>query len=105
MFFMTYHKTLFAGILAAMVFMSSVSLIAFCADKKRAAESQMRIKEKTLLAVTVCFGAFGALIGRYAAHHKTDKIHFGIVIKFSLLLQIAVLAYSAYIAFICKGGT
>ena len=97
---MTYPKIFFLATLGVILLMSFVTFVAFSADKRRAKKERERIKEKTLLAMTACFGAPGALLGRKAAHHKTEKGYFSLVIGFSLILQIALILYTAYLAFL-----
>lgn len=101
---MTYGETVFACIAAAVVIMSLAAFVAFCIDKKRAVNGGDRIQEKTLLTLTALFGAFGACIGCAAAHHKTEKMYFKIVISVSVLLQTALLFYAGYIAFFYVQG-
>jgi len=79
--------------------MSLISSSLFIKDKNLAKNGALRIKEKTLLGTTVFFGSLGALCGRKLAHHKTDKIYFSIVIYFSLLIQVGVLALLVYLCF------
>ena len=97
---MTYHKAIFTIVIALIFVMSVFTLTAFAIDKRRAQKGRERVKEKTLLTMTALFGAIGALIGREIAHHKTAKVYFSIVIWFSLILQAALIGYTAYLAFI-----
>lgn len=69
-------------------------------DKKKAKNGEMRTKEKTLLLSAVLNGAFGALIGRIMAHHKTDKKYFSFTIYVGLLFQVAVLVILALLTFV-----
>ncbi len=93
-------KYILIGYLAMVLIMSLVAIVAYSNDKKKAVKGAERTKEKILLFFGVFFGALGSLIGRIIAHHKTDKSYFSIVIYFSLLTQVATLAYLAYIAFV-----
>ncbi len=97
---MTYQTVCFLAVVALTLIMSVVALITFVIDKNRAVEGKDRVQEKTLLSMTALFGAPGALVGRIIAHHKTGKLYFSIVIWFSLLLQAALIVYTAYLAFI-----
>ena len=97
---MTYNQILFYVILALTALNSIIAFAMFFSDKKKAIRGDMRTKEKDLLFISVLFGAPGAALSRSAAHHKTDKAYFGIVIYFSLLLQaieLITLFYSAYL--------
>ena len=97
---MTYHKVIFGLVMLFILLMSIFTLAVFSADKKRARKGSERIPEKTLLVMTALFGAFGAFIGRILAHHKTEKGYFSLVIWFSMILQAALIVYTAYLAFI-----
>ncbi len=80
----------YAAILLAM---SAAAFVLFGRDKRLAAKgTAVRVREKTLLAVTVYGGALGALLGRICFRHKTQKLYFSIVILTALVLQMAVLA-------------
>ena len=96
---MTYFKMIFFIDLVLMVLMSLISMFLFIADKKKAEKGAMRIKEKTLLYSAALDGALGAFIGRILAHHKTNKGYFTFIILISLLLQVAVLGFLAFLAF------
>ena len=98
---MTFNKILFIIYLALLVIMSLATFAVFGKDKKIAAQNsgKMRIKEKTLLALTVFNGAFGAFIGRKVHHHKTDKVYFSITIYLSMLCQLLVCVVLALLAF------
>ena len=79
--------------LAVLAVMSLIAFILFGRDKKMAGSgTAVRIKEKTLLAVTAYGGAIGAFFGRIVFRHKTKKINFSVVIGWSLILQLAALA-------------
>lgn len=84
---------------AYLVIMSLAALVLFQKDKKMAIKNtEVRIKEKTLLAVSVFGGAIGAFFGRIIAHHKTNKIYFSLVIYLSVLLQLVVLGTMVFLA-------
>ena len=86
---------------ASLIIMSLITFAVFCKDKKIAEKQngQMRIKEKTLLGLTVMNGAIGAFVGRKVAHHKTDKVYFSITINLALVCQLVVLAIIAVLSF------
>lgn len=85
---------------AFLVLASLLAFMLYSKDKKMAVKNggPKRIKEKTLLSVAACGGAIGAFLGRIICHHKTDKKYFSMVIYFSLLLQLAVLALAVLFA-------
>ena len=98
---MTYNFILLMIYAILIVLMSFITFILFGKDKNIAKKQngKMRIKEKTLLGLTVLNGAIGALIGRIVFHHKTDKKYFSITIYMSLLFQIFVLITLCLLAF------
>lgn len=98
---MAYHQYLLIAYIAYLVIMSLITMALYFKDKKMAVKNgnEVRIKERTLLGL-VCFGgAIGGFLGRILAHHKTNKGYFSFTIYVSLLLQLAVLALIALIAF------
>ncbi len=98
---MTFNLILFIAYVALLFLMSIITFGIFGKDKKIAVKQngQMRIKEKTLLALTVLNGAFGAFVGRKVHHHKTDKVYFSITIYLSMLCQLLVAVVLALLAF------
>lgn len=57
-------------------------------DKKRAKNSEWRIKEKTLFFIAIIGGSFGSVLGMETFHHKTKHTSFVIGMRIILLLQI-----------------
>jgi uncharacterized membrane protein YsdA (DUF1294 family) len=86
---MTYQQIILIIYVAYLVFMSLVTFFLFLKDKGMAKKnnSEVRIKEKTLLSSVVFGGAVGGFIGRIVAHHKTNRGYFSFTIYISLLLQ------------------
>lgn len=80
---------------AYLVLMSLVTFFLYAKDKNMAKKnnSEVRIKEKTLLSVVVFGGAIGGFLGRIVFHHKTNKSYFSFTIYLSLLLQTLVLVF------------
>jgi len=97
---MPYKYIILIIYVAYLFLMSIVSFSLFLKDKKMAVKnhSEVRIKEKTLLASVVFGGAIGAFFGRIIAHHKTNKSYFSFTILLSLLLQMAVLVLFVVLA-------
>ena len=97
---MPYKYIILIIYVAYLFLMSIVSFGLFLKDKKMAVKnhSEVRIKEKTLLASVVFGGAIGAFFGRIIAHHKTNKSYFSFTILLSLLLQMAVLVLFVVLA-------
>lgn len=97
---MPYKYIILIIYVAYLFLMSIVSFSLFLKDKKMAVKnhSEVRIKEKTLLASVVFGGAIGAFFGRIIAHHKTNKSYFSFTILLSLLLQMGVLVLFVILA-------
>lgn len=95
-------QILFYIYLLLMLLSSILAIILYGKDKNKAKNGQMRIKEKDLLFLACYNGAIGSLVGRILFHHKTDKKYFSLVIYFSLLIQIIVLVFLAYLSFLKK---
>lgn len=57
-------------------------------DKKRAINNQWRIKEVTLIWISIIGGSIGSLIGMYTFRHKIKHKKFTIGVPFIILLQI-----------------
>ncbi len=83
---------IYGGIL---ILMSLITFITYGIDKAKAKKETRRIKEKTLLEMTILGGAIGALFGRIIFHHKTNKIYFSITIYLSLIAQISLMVLAA----------
>ncbi|MFA6830349.1 MAG: DUF1294 domain-containing protein [Bacilli bacterium] len=90
---MTTKQIILIAFSAYLLLMSLITIILFFKDKKMAQKnnSEVRIKESTLLGFTAFGGALGALIGSLLAHHKTNKLYFTLTIAVSLILEIATL--------------
>lgn len=89
---MEFNEIILIVYIAYLIIMSLAAIVFYKNDKKRAEKGKMRIKEKTLLQLSVFGGGLGSEIGRRLARHKTDKIYFSIVIYLSIVAQIAALA-------------
>lgn len=83
------------------ILMAVMSLIAFILmyiDKQRARKKQWRIRERTLLLTSACFGGIGGFLGMMIFHHKTKHWYFRYPLPVMALLQIAILLYVAFAA-------
>ena len=90
---MTYHQILLCIYCTYLVFFSLVAFVAYGKDKSMAKKgTPVRIKEKTLLFLTVFGGGIGACAGRLFFRHKTNKSYFTLTVFLSLISQLAVLA-------------
>lgn len=93
---MTYNQKILIIYLGILLIMSLITFITYGIDKQRAKKEKERIKEKTLLLLTILGGSIGALFGRIIFHHKTNKMYFSLTIILSLISQIFLLAASMY---------
>ncbi len=85
---MSYNQKILIIYGGILILMSLITFITYGIDKVKAKKETRRIKEKTLLEMTILGGAIGALFGRIIFHHKTNKIYFSITIYLSLLAEI-----------------
>ncbi len=73
--------------------LASVNLLTYVLyriDKQRAKTHSRRIPEATLLLLSACGGAAGAVCGMYQHRHKTRHLRFVILNPLFLILQLVV---------------
>ena len=71
-----------------MYYLISINLISFILifiDKRKAIKNKYRVKESTLLFISLLGGCFGTLISMYLFHHKTKKLKFKLVHLFCIM--------------------
>ena len=68
---------------------SLLTLILFGLDKWKAIHGKWRIRESTLLGLSLIGGAAGGLAGMYLFRHKIRKMRFRIGVPLMLLVQAA----------------
>ena len=56
-----------------------ISLLICIIDKAKSIHNKYRIKEKTLLFLSLIGGCFGMALGMNISHHKTKKLKFKLV--------------------------
>lgn len=81
---------------ALTVYILAVSLltwILFGLDKWKAIHGKWRIRESTLLGLSLIGGAAGGLAGMYLFRHKIRKMRFRIGVPLMLLVQTALWLY------------
>ena len=71
-----------------MYYLISINIISFILmfiDKRKAIKNKYRVKESTLLFISLLGGCFGTLISMYLFHHKTKKLKFKLVYLFCIM--------------------
>ena len=80
---------IFAGIMSVLAF------LAFGMDKVYAKSRKWRIRESTLLTLSVLFGAVGAFFGMQVFRHKTRKLRFRYTVPFLAAVQAGIIAWAS----------
>ncbi|MDO9628452.1 MAG: DUF1294 domain-containing protein [Acholeplasmataceae bacterium] len=75
--------------------MSFITYVSYAIDKKNSIKGKWRTKEKTLLFMSILFGALGGLLSMYTLRHKTNHWYFVVINWISLLLHF-VIGYFIY---------
>ncbi len=78
------------GLLIYLVVINLVGYAMMWYDKRCAQNGQWRVKEKTLLIVSLMGGSIGSLAGMYRFRHKTKHVSFKYGIPFIIVMQIAI---------------
>ncbi len=81
--------------LIVILFMSLITYVSYAMDKRKSIRGKWRIKEKTLLILSISLGALGGLFAMYLLRHKTKHLYFIIINWIALLLHI-VIGYFIY---------
>jgi uncharacterized membrane protein YsdA (DUF1294 family) len=71
-----------------------VTFITFCVDKRRAESNQWRIRESTLLGLSLMGGSLGGILAMRLMRHKIRTWYFTVGLPAFLVLHIALLAYA-----------
>lgn len=71
------------------IIMSILTIIIYGIDKIRAINNMWRIKETTLLIISLLFGSIGGLFSMYIIRHKNHKVKFVILNWVFLIIHIA----------------
>ena len=78
--------------------MSVIAFTLMYIDKQRAKKNQWRIRERTLLLTSACFGGIGGFLGMMVFRHKTKHWYFRYPLPMMAVVQIAILVYVAVAA-------
>ncbi len=72
------------NIILYLVAINAIGFLAMFIDKEKAKKGKWRIKENTLLVITLLGGGIGTIAGMYTFRHKTKKMKF--VIGFPVIV-------------------
>ena len=75
------------------IIINMLTFIAFAVDKWKAVHGKWRIREFTLIGLSIIGGAAGGLAGMYIFRHKTKKSYFKFGIPIILIVQIIGIIY------------
>lgn len=76
-----------------LILINIIGFILILVDKIKACKNKWRIKENTLLFISIIGGSIGELISMLIFHHKTKKNKFIIFIPLPILIQIIIYLY------------
>ena len=76
------------NIIIYLIIINIISFLAIFIDKKKAEKEKWRIKESTLLLLSIFGGSIGGILGMYIFHHKTKKPRFYVGLPVIIVLQI-----------------
>ncbi len=87
------RDVLFNIIIIYLIVINIITFIVFAIDKHLAKMGSRRIREITLLELSLVGGSLGGLIAMYAVRHKTKKLKFVITVPVMLIAQVTLLVY------------
>lgn len=70
--------------------MSLITYLSYAIDKRKSIKGKWRTKEKTLLMMSILFGALGGLLAMYLLRHKTKHWYFVVINWIALMLHFVV---------------
>lgn len=70
-----------------------ITFLVFAIDKQKACVGKYRIRERTLLILSIIGGAFGGLLAMYLFRHKIRKKSFATGLPIIFIVQIIFLFY------------
>lgn len=79
-----------------LIIINIITFAVFGIDKKKAIDGKFRIKELTLLVLSLLGGSLGGLIAMHTFHHKTRKWYFKFGIPLILIAWVAMIAWLIY---------
>ena len=82
-----------------LIIINIIGFITCFIDKRKAINNKYRIKEITLLLISLIGGCFGFFFFLYMFHHKTKKL------KFILLVPIMIITWIVLIIYLIKNNS
>lgn len=76
-----------------LVIINLIAIILMYIDKQKAKKNKWRIRENTLIGVSIIGGGIGSLWGMHVFRHKTKHIKFTIGIPLIILIQALLILY------------
>lgn len=76
-----------------LIIINIIGFILILADKIKACKNKWRIKEHTLLFISIIGGSIGELLSMLLFHHKTKKNKFIIFIPLLIIIQLIIYLY------------
>ncbi|MGG7177274.1 DUF1294 domain-containing protein [Clostridium paraputrificum] len=76
-----------------LIFINIFAFIFMFVDKKRAIRNKWRIRESTLITLSIFGGSIGILLGIQSFRHKTKHKKFTIGVPIILIIQISTIIY------------
>lgn len=74
-----------------LLIINALAFILMLADKKKAKKNKWRIKERTLLGISLIGGSLGGMLGMSLFRHKTKHLRFSIGLPCMLAVHIVLL--------------
>ena len=76
-----------------LIIINIIGFIICFIDKRKAIKNKYRIKEITLLIISLIGGCLGFYIGMYTFHHKTKKLKFTLLVPIMIIMWIVLIIY------------
>ena len=74
-----------------LIIINIISFILFGYDKLSAKKQKNRIRNSTLLGISILGGSIGSIIGMYTFRHKTQTWYYKYTIPFMIIIQVILL--------------
>ncbi len=85
--------TIHSGLILYLIIINAITFATFGLDKYKAIRQEWRIRESTLLGLSLIGGSIGGWIAMYTFHHKTKKVQFFVGVPVILAIQVIGFGY------------